>query len=85
MTLYFQDSERAPLQAIAVLSGENEGIGGELTFSQWTPGGPVAIQGNITGLSAGLHGLYVSLKGDLRQGCQSIGRHFNPYLVSMIK
>lgn len=64
-----------------VLTGEGEGIQGELVLNQWTPGGPVLVQGNVTGLSPGLHGLHITQKGDLREGCKSTGKHFNPYLV----
>nr|CAI5864871.1 unnamed protein product [Callosobruchus analis] len=43
------------------------------------PVGPTIIRGNITGLPAGRHGLHIHRSGDLRQGCEKIGPHFNPY------
>ncbi|XP_077293191.1 superoxide dismutase [Cu-Zn]-like isoform X2 [Arctopsyche grandis] len=74
------DPTKPPLQAVVVLAGEGEGIQGELTLSQWTPGGPVLVQGNVSGLAPGPHGLHVARRGDLREGCKSTGKHFNPYL-----
>ncbi|XP_078591575.1 copper chaperone for superoxide dismutase-like [Branchiostoma floridae x Branchiostoma japonicum] len=38
----------------------------------------VAIEGTIDGLTPGLHGLAVHELGDLSQGCDSCGDHFNP-------
>jgi Cu-Zn family superoxide dismutase len=75
--------------ALAVLSGggsdaEGGGCNGEILFTQPNPGTPVLITGNVTGLSAGLHGFHVHLKGDMREGCESVGPHFNPYLVSLL-
>ncbi|CAH2005696.1 unnamed protein product [Acanthoscelides obtectus] len=43
------------------------------------PVGPTIIRGNITGLPAGRHGLHIHRSGDLRNGCEKIGPHFNPY------
>jgi hypothetical protein len=77
-----------PLTALAVLSGasgdaEGGGCSGEILFSQPNPGTPVLVTGNVTGLSAGLHGFHIHLKGDMREGCESVGPHFNPYLVRL--
>jgi Cu-Zn family superoxide dismutase len=73
---------------LAVLSGgggdaEGGGCSGEILFTQPNPGAPVIVTGNVTGLSAGLHGFHVHVKGDIREGCESVGPHFNPYLVSL--
>jgi Cu/Zn superoxide dismutase len=75
--------------ALAVLSGgggeaEGGGCSGEILFTQPNPRAPVLVTGNVTGLSAGLHGFHVHLKGDMREGCESAGPHFNPYLVSYL-
>lgn len=74
-----------PLTALAVLSGgggdaEGGGCSGEILFTQPNPGAPMLVTGNVTGLSAGLHGFHVHVKGDMREGCESVGPHFNPYL-----
>ncbi|XP_067013336.1 copper chaperone for superoxide dismutase [Anabrus simplex] len=37
------------------------------------------VDGTLDGLSPGPHGLHVHECGDLSQGCDSIGEHFNPY------
>lgn len=85
--LGLQDFE--PLMALAVLSGgggdaEGGSCGGEILFTQPNPSAPVLVTGNVTGLSAGLHGFHVHVKGDLREGCMSAGPHFNPFLVSLL-
>lgn len=77
LLLFSQDLHR--ISAIAVLN--SDGISGEISFSQH-PAGPVHIKGNITGLSPGKHGLHIHHSGDLRNGCEKLGSHFNPYFVS---
>ena len=37
------------------------------------------VDGTIDGLQPGLHGIHIYSKGDLSQGCDSIGEHYNPY------
>lgn len=37
------------------------------------------IDGTIDGLKPGLHGFHIHSSGDLSQGCDSIGDHYNPY------
>lgn len=66
-------------------AGES-GVAGELSFTQsYPPTGPTIIRGNITGLTAGRHGLHIHQSGDMRDGCSRVGDHFNPYFVSMIE
>ncbi|CAG9760572.1 unnamed protein product [Ceutorhynchus assimilis] len=69
--------------AVAILSSvEESGVQGEIVFVQkHPPVGPIFIRGNITGLSPGKHGLHIHQAGDLRDGCDKLGGHFNPYLV----
>lgn len=57
-----------------------DGPRGNLILEQGHNG--VRISGTITGLSPGLHGFHVHEKGDLREGCDSAGPHFNPYMVN---
>ncbi|CAH1181670.1 unnamed protein product [Phyllotreta striolata] len=70
--------------AVVLLQGvADSGVAGELMLVQQDPPfGPTLITGNVTGLPAGKHGLHVHQSGDLRQGCEKIGGHFNPYLVN---
>lgn len=72
-------------RAVAILSGEGESeVKGEITFVQrHPPAGPVWIRGNITGLTPGKHGFHIYQSGDLREGCDKLGGHFNPFLVSV--
>lgn len=45
------------------------------------PAGGVLVQGNITGLAPGKHGIHIHQSGDMRQGCEKLGEHFNPFSV----
>ncbi|KAK5645503.1 hypothetical protein RI129_006803 [Pyrocoelia pectoralis] len=69
--------------AVAVLQGEGESsVKGEITFTQRQPPvGPVLVKGNITGLPPGKHGFHIYQAGDLRNGCEKLGGHFNPFLL----
>jgi len=70
-----------PYHADAVIVVGDTGVKiGILTLTQDTKGGPVTINGEITGLSANAkHGFHIHTFGDLRQGCNSTGTHFNPF------
>lgn len=75
------------MAAVAVLTGsdaeDSAQVKGELLFTQsHPPHGAVLIRGNITGLTEGKHGIHVHETGDIRNGCENIGDHFNPYHVS---
>lgn len=62
----------------------DSGVSGEIMFSQqYPPVGPTIIRGNLTGLTAGQHGLHIHQSGDMRDDCSRIGDHFNPYFVSI--
>ncbi|CAK1552614.1 unnamed protein product [Leptosia nina] len=68
------------LRAIAYLQADQDsGVTGQLIFRQLVPNGPVVIEGNVTGLSAGLHGLHVHQVGSIKDNCQDIGPHFIAY------
>lgn len=69
--------------AVAILTSEENSIKGDIIFTQpHPPAGPVLIEGNVTGLQPGKHGIHVRQSGDMRQGCQKLGEHFNPFYVS---
>ncbi|KXJ19071.1 copper chaperone for superoxide dismutase [Exaiptasia diaphana] len=63
--------------AVAMMSGSN-GTKGLTRFVQVTRENCV-IDGTIDGLSPGLHGFHIHEFGDLSNGCNSTGDHFNPY------
>jgi len=69
-----------PLAAIAVLKGASS-VNGTLNFRQE---GPVThITGTIQGLDKGsLRGMHVHTLGDLSNGCNSTGLHYNPHNVT---
>lgn len=71
------------VQALVLLQGEGESpVKGELHFVQrHPPAGPVIIRGNITGLPTGKHGMHIHQAGDMRNGCEKLGEHYNPYLL----
>ncbi|XP_049866834.1 superoxide dismutase [Cu-Zn]-like isoform X1 [Pectinophora gossypiella] len=68
------------LQAtVNLIADDGSGVGGELVFTQIVPNGPVTIEGNITGLTPGLHGLHVHQTGAIKDTCKDIGPHFIAY------
>lgn len=84
-TLLFPQGQRsAPgLQAVVYLIADEEsGVAGDLVFTQIIPNGPVTIEGNITGLAPGLHGVHVHQTGAVKDNCKDIGHHFISYYVS---
>jgi Cu-Zn family superoxide dismutase len=62
-------------KAVCVLKGE-AGVSGTVTFTQ--DGDNCKLEGELTGLAAGLHGFHVHQFGDNTNGCTSAGPHFNP-------
>ncbi|CAB3234674.1 unnamed protein product [Arctia plantaginis] len=65
------------LRAVVHLQPDEEsGVVGDLVFTQLMPNGPVTIEGNVTGLTPGLHGIHVHQAGDIKENCKDIGEHF---------
>ncbi|XP_069680746.1 copper chaperone for superoxide dismutase isoform X1 [Periplaneta americana] len=67
--------------AVAML-GDASGCGfgvvkGVIRFLQ-TNENTCVVDGTLDGLSPGLHGLHIHECGDISQGCDSVGGHFNP-------
>lgn len=54
-------------------------VQGSLVFEQETEDGPTTIKGELHGLSEGKHGIAIHVFGDLTDGAQNIGEHFNPF------
>ncbi len=62
--------------AVCVLEHSDE-VEGTILFKQQA-NGPTLIVGKITGLEPGEHGFHIHEFGDLSQGCESAGGHYNP-------
>ncbi len=67
------------VKAIATFLPSNNGISGMIQFEQSVKGGQTVMYGHINGLSVGKHGLHIHQYGDLSNGCESAGPHYNPY------
>ena len=52
-------------------------VKGTILFMQ-APGTPTLIKGTITGLTPGKHGFHIHEFGDMSEGCESMGGHYNP-------
>lgn len=68
--------------AVSMLGGNSgysisNDIAGVIRFVQTTDG--CIIDGTVDGLVPGLHGLHIHECGDISEGCQSIGDHYNPH------
>lgn len=65
------------MKAIAIIKEKN--ISGIVKFRQFHPEDKCRIYGKIIGISPGKHGFHIHEWGDLSDGCQSAGTHFNPF------
>ncbi|NP_001086811.2 copper chaperone for superoxide dismutase L homeolog [Xenopus laevis] len=63
--------------AVAMMSGEGP-IQGVVRFIQASENTCI-IEGTLDGLSPGLHGIHVHEFGDISNGCESCGEHYNPH------
>jgi Cu-Zn family superoxide dismutase len=52
-------------------------VKGSILFMQ-APGTPTLIKGTITGLEPGEHGFHIHEFGDMSNGCETMGGHYNP-------
>jgi Cu-Zn family superoxide dismutase len=69
--------------ATCILQNHKENIYGIVWFQQTInddhkPENETRVYGTIKGLSDGLHGFHIHTFGDLSNGCDSAGPHFNP-------
>ena len=53
------------------------GVRGVVRFTQLD--GECVIDGTIDGLKPGPHGFHIHTGGDLSQGCNNLGEHYNPF------
>ncbi|ORE01085.1 copper/zinc superoxide dismutase [Rhizopus microsporus var. microsporus] len=66
-----------PIKAVAYLNVPP--VNGLVYFSQESQDSPTRIYANLTGLTGGDHGIHIHEFGDLSQGCNSTGAHYNPF------
>ena len=59
---------------------ESNGVQGHVLFIQQT-GTATLIKGVVNGLTPGKHGFHIHEFGDLSNGCESTGGHYNPHNV----
>jgi len=65
------------VKAIATLEHAEDNVEAMFKFVQ-KPGSATIIQGIVKGLTPGKHGLHIHEYGDLSDGCDSAGGHYNP-------
>ena len=65
------------VKAIAQLEHTDDGVEGVIKFKQ-RAGKSTIIKGIIRGLTPGKHGFHIHEFGDLSNGCESAGAHYNP-------
>ncbi|KAG8437842.1 hypothetical protein GDO86_008516 [Hymenochirus boettgeri] len=63
--------------AVAMMSGQDQ-VQGVVRFLQASESICI-IEGTLDGLSPGLHGIHVHEFGDISDGCESCGGHYNPH------
>ncbi|CAM9313121.1 unnamed protein product [Choristocarpus tenellus] len=66
-------------KASCVMTGDEEGLKGVLTLTQSQEEAPTIMEGEITGLRPGRHGIHIHVFGDFSEGLVSAGGIFNPF------
>lgn len=66
------------IEAVCVLNNIKENINGVIIFKENKEKKCIDIKININGLKEGLHGFHIHESGDLREGCNSLCKHYNP-------
>jgi Cu/Zn superoxide dismutase len=71
---------QSPKRAIAVLIDDSNqfDIEGIINFEELYDGG-TRIYGMIEGAQPGLHGFHIHKYGNIINGCESMGSHYNPF------
>ena len=64
-------------KAVCVLTNNQYNIKGCILFTEIQ--NTIKIEINLTGIPEGKHGFHIHEYGDLREGCKSLCKHFNPY------
>lgn len=63
----------------AVCVFNENGIQGNIILKEDLVNKLTAIYINLQGVKPGYHGIHIHRFGDLREGCQSVCEHYNPY------
>ena len=71
------NESQEPITGKCVLEHSDK-VKGTILFRQLSPEQPTLIVGKITGLTPGKHGFHIHEYGDLSDGCDSAGAHYNP-------
>ncbi|XP_032590856.1 extracellular superoxide dismutase [Cu-Zn] isoform X2 [Drosophila grimshawi] len=75
-------TRNSPMEAIAYVTGpmqaDNRQVKGNVTFTQNDCGQSVHVRIQLEGVKEGKHGFHIHEKGDLSNGCASLGAHYNP-------
>ncbi|KAK8761618.1 hypothetical protein V5799_027113 [Amblyomma americanum] len=75
--LNFHQKQLSWVHTLETDSFQTEGARSTRSSSLQDPDYFVTITGDLAGLSPGLHGFHIHLRGDLTQGCMSTGPHFD--------
>ncbi|KAG2226865.1 hypothetical protein INT45_010144, partial [Circinella minor] len=72
------------VNAVAILKGvaSASAITGSVWFTPSKNYKETTIYVNVTGVPSGQHGLHIHEFGDLSNGCESLGGHFNPFKMN---
>ncbi|OQV16439.1 putative Superoxide dismutase (Cu-Zn) [Hypsibius exemplaris] len=77
-----QGINAGPITAITALVGPKDHVEGVVTMFQAAPDEKVVVDGTVTGLPPGKHGIHISQSGDMTGGCYVSGQHYNPLNAS---
>jgi Cu-Zn family superoxide dismutase len=82
-TLLCADQENTARAALCILHPNNSTTQGLVLFKQNNFDAPVVIKGKFTGLKSNAkHGFHIHQFGDLSDGCNTAGPHYNPTATS---
>ena len=74
--MYTRKNKKNTKKAISIIHKNDSNITGYIKFVNTKRG--VKVIYNIKGMEDGLHGFHIHEYGDLHNGCDSAGAHFNP-------
>ena len=72
-------SNKKPIEAVCVLTNTSGKINGYILFKEDLKKKDTIIELHLKNVPKGEHGFHIHRTGDLREGCSSLGSHYNPY------